>query len=434
MKRPRQTHATSVRKNGVNIGNVAVSRQSLPKRTSPLRVAVVGGGLAGCCAALELALAGCKVTLYERQPELLSRAAVANEGKLHLGYVYAGDPGLATARRMVAGALSFQPLMRRLLGLDALDLNPSSAFIYAVHRESQIPPDQVGAYLQAVHRLIDEAAHERGSYFGVDLAAPPHVLGRGEIARHYDTGEIVAAFQTPEIAIDPLVLAPLIEKRVREEPAIERRTATEVTGFAETDGKLEVMTRDGGRHRFDRVVNAAWENRLALDATLGLHPPRQWFHRFKYGVRFRPLSPARTPCTTLVLGPFGDVVVYASGEVYMSWYPAGLATASEELVVPYRPTRPAVSEADRLVRGTVEGLCDIVPGLRAMKAADGAYAVRGGQIIAWGQTDIDDPGSGLHARSMIGVSAQGRYFSLDPGKLTTAPFFARRCAEAVLAS
>jgi glycerol-3-phosphate dehydrogenase len=53
------------------------------------RVGVLGGGLQGCCVALELASRGVPVTLIDENGELLTRTAVANEGKVHLGYMYA---------------------------------------------------------------------------------------------------------------------------------------------------------------------------------------------------------------------------------------------------------------------------------------------------------------------------------------------------------
>jgi hypothetical protein len=55
-------------------------------------------------------------------------------------------------------------------------------------------------------------------------------------------------------------------------------------------------------------------------------------------------------------------------------------------------------------------------------------------IVAWGETDIYDPGSELHRRYEIGVTSAGRYHSIDPGKLTMAPFFAEQCAQRIIAS
>jgi glycine/D-amino acid oxidase-like deaminating enzyme len=83
---------------------------------------VLGGGLQGCCAALALAERATTVTLFDKNDALLRRAAVANEGKIHLGYMYAGDPTLATAKTMMTGALSFAPLLERHLGRSSRSL------------------------------------------------------------------------------------------------------------------------------------------------------------------------------------------------------------------------------------------------------------------------------------------------------------------------
>lgn len=78
-------------------------------------VGVLGGGLQGCCVAVALAERGATVVLFDKNDSLLSRTAVANEGKIHLGYMYAGDPTLSTAKTMMTGALSFAPFLERYL-------------------------------------------------------------------------------------------------------------------------------------------------------------------------------------------------------------------------------------------------------------------------------------------------------------------------------
>src|SRR5262245_21825995 len=80
---------------------------------SVMLVGVLGGGLQGCCIALALAERKVRVTLFDKNDALLSRAAAANEGKIHLVYMYAGDPTLSTAKTMMAGALSFAPFLER---------------------------------------------------------------------------------------------------------------------------------------------------------------------------------------------------------------------------------------------------------------------------------------------------------------------------------
>ena len=51
-------------------------------------VAVVGGGIFGATAAVELARAGCRVDLFDRNPDLLRAASGINQFRLHRGYHY----------------------------------------------------------------------------------------------------------------------------------------------------------------------------------------------------------------------------------------------------------------------------------------------------------------------------------------------------------
>ena len=115
----------------------------------------------GCCCALALAARGAQVTIYDKNDRLLSRAAVANEGKIHLGYMYANDPSHSTARMMVRGALAFAPFLTRHLGVPAHALKVSQPAAYVVHRDSQVGLDQVRDYLAAVHALIKDAIATR---------------------------------------------------------------------------------------------------------------------------------------------------------------------------------------------------------------------------------------------------------------------------------
>src|ERR1700760_4899239 len=128
-----------------------------------MRVGILGGGLQGCCVALSLAERGIEVTLFDRNDELLSRAAVANEGKIHLGYMYANDTSHSTARMMVRGALAFAPFFSRHLGLPLNSMKVSRPAAYVVHRDSQRDAEQVSHYLASVHAIIREAGSGRAN-------------------------------------------------------------------------------------------------------------------------------------------------------------------------------------------------------------------------------------------------------------------------------
>ena len=84
----------------------------------------------------------------------------------------------------------------------------------------------------------------------------------------------------------------------------------------------------------------------------------------------------------------------------------------------------------RIVTESFAALGAIVPQLQSVRPQD--ITVRGGVIVAWGSTDIDDRVSELHRRHDIGVHSYGSYHSIDPGKLTMAPHFAEVCADRIL--
>ena len=64
-------------------------------------------------------------------------------------------------------------------------------------------------------------------------------------------------------------------------------------------------------------------------------------------------------------------------------------------------------------------------------AIDGSE-VNGGIIYALGATDVNDPGSGLHQRARVGPRSYGRYHSVDTGKYSLAPLFAKIVADRIM--
>ena len=366
-----------------------------------MRVGVLGGGMQGCCCAFALAERGANVVLFDRNTTLLSRAAVANEGKIHLGYMYANDPSYATARMMINGALAFAPFCARQLGVPAKSLGVSYPAAYAVHRDSQRSADQVAQYLAGVHALIVEAAEGRqDAYFGIDLQPEPRAWSAAERDAEFDGDIVVAAFDSPEVAVNPVALTEALRARVHADPRIEVRLSHDVISVEDIDHPVVVARDSGGisRHRFDHVVNALWDGRMAVDEKLGFRPERPWLHRLKYGVSFYLPEGARRPSsTTFVSGPLGEVVSYTDGLIYLTWYPTCLLGISRDVVPPDWPTYPDAPVQEVIKRGTLEAMSKFVLSLRDLSIEDLVdVRVKGGVIVAWGKTDIYDPGSELH--------------------------------------
>jgi hypothetical protein len=365
----------------------------------------------------------------------VSGDSLRNEGKIHLGYVYAADPSRRTTRMMVEGAMSFAPLLRRWLGAGLDEVPVSEPFHYLVHRDSLVGVDEVEDHFTACHALALDILDGAGAdYFGQDPTRAPERLGRAEAERWYDAGALGAAFRTSEVAIDPAALSVLLRDRVAAEPSITLRLDTEVRAVAPDVAGATVHAVRAGREtadHYDHVVNALWTGRLAVDRTAGVATGPPWLHRLRYNVRIPGRVPG-VPATTIVLGPFGDAVSYGDG-LYLSWYPVGRRAASSALTPPAWPDTLDEESSVRLRTAIGAGLGTAIRAVAELPPEVLAVGeIYGGVVFAHGEGDIDDPASGLHARHAIGPRSFGRYHSVDTGKLTTAPLFAHRLATSIL--
>jgi glycine/D-amino acid oxidase-like deaminating enzyme len=401
------------------------------------RVAVLGGGLQGACVALELASAGIDVDLYDQNAACLTQASSHNEGKIHLGYVYANDPTLRTARTMVKGGISFSCLMRRWLGSEIDKIPVSPPVHYVVHTESLLAIAEVENHLRASHHIaVEESSGLPLDYFGSDYRQPPSRISSVELESLFDSRSVTAAFRTPEIAIDAEIFADKVRARLSADSKIRCLLHAHVHGVSQNAGQLTVnfeISGSSASERYHHVVNTLGDGRLAIDQTAGLEPERPWLFRVKHYLRLRaPALTSTVPSTTIVLGPFGDIVAYADGGFYLSWYPAAMRGTSSALSPPAWPLVLDDAAALEMRRTILAGLSRIVPAVAGLTPdAVESWEVKGGIIFAWGKTDIDDPASGLHERHAIGPKSRGCYHSINTGKLTMAPLFGKLVADRI---
>jgi glycine/D-amino acid oxidase-like deaminating enzyme len=397
-----------------------------------LRVAVLGAGIQGTCAALALAGRGLHVDLIDQAAQPITQASRWNEGKIHLGFVYAKDKSGQTTDTMVRGALTFDTALQRLTGrwrpADLL----STPFHYVVHRASQLSVDAISAHFATIterYRALRALMGEK--YFGADSDFVWERLPDREMAAHYDPRSTLAAFRTIELSVNPAGVADMLRQAVSDQARVQFLGAHRIervdTG---PTGQMRIsIAGQGSLGPYDHVVNALWQDRMRIDASIGLRPHRRWLHRYKLAVHIAGASGPRLPSATIVLGEYGDIVDFGGGCYYLSWYPACKLGEWQDLQPP--PVELSDEIRSRVLDRTLGALAKIVPASAALDLSRAKVEIEGGYIFAWAKTDISDPMSELHSRSDIGIRSQGRFHSIDTGKYCMAPYFAEMLADRI---
>jgi glycine/D-amino acid oxidase-like deaminating enzyme len=400
------------------------------------RVAILGAGIMGTATALFLARRGVQVTLFDQASAPMAGASRWNEGKIHLGYLYAGDATLDTARLVIPGGLAFRPLVEELLGASIAPAIGAQTEVYAIHRASVVTPEAAAAYYEAVTGAVD-AAGPASAYLGGTAINRPRRLSTADLERLYDPAAIAAAFQVPERSVDTTWIADRLVEALAAEPRVTPRLGVRVTGVRSRrdhdrlDGPFDIATADDSDGPFDAVVNALWDGRLAVDATAGIAPPARWSHRYRLALFLALTEPVDIASTVVATGPFGDVKNYDGRRLYLSWYPDGLR--AEGLAVEPPPVPPLDAAGQRaLAAAIVQRLAAVVPAVSVLAPLAERGTIAGGWVYAAGQGSLSDPHATLHQRAGAGIRRRGRYLSVDTGKYSIAPWLARKVANALL--
>jgi len=399
------------------------------------RVAVLGGGILGICTALELARRGQAVVLVEGAEELMQGASRWNEGKIHLGYLYAADSALSTARRLIPGGLAFARLVERHIGRSIENFATDGDDVCLVHRRSVVDVSAFTAYATCLAQLVRElASGSSGSYLSDVSRGTVHRLSDSELADITSSDDVVAGFGVSECSVSTVPIADLLVEAVRAEPRIDVRTGTWVHSVRRRDdGRLDIAARSSSGQDlgpFDVVVNALWEGRLAVDETLGILPSAPWTHRFRAAL-FGCDEHSRMCSAVLCTGPFGDVKRYRDGRMYLSWYPAGLLAEGHDVEPPRADATLTQERRAQIQAGVFDALGDFFPGIDGLRG-NPSLEVQGGWVYALGQGSLASRTSTLHRRDLFATTVDRGYTSVDTAKYSIAPWLADQVASLIV--
>lgn len=403
---------------------------------------IIGAGLAGCGVALELAKRGKSVMLLEQDSQPMNRASLRNEGKIHLGLIYAADPSGITGKLQLKGALNFSSILRSWLGDEVEKIEVSTPFVYLVANDSLISPQELEFHYQNLEieylKLIEQNSNL--NYLGMKPSWLARQIPRDHIRNNFNLGKFKAAFATNERAINTDDLAKLVRNAVTSNDKINFIPHAKVVDLIDYENDFKVVFEFEGSSKYmeiaaQTIFNATWEQRLHLDRFVGLENPKNWLHRLKYRVLIDlPLEYSNFPSATIVLGAYGDVVI-RKNSAYLSWYPTGMKGWSNDLAPPsewnlvcnnYLADAHSLEVGQKIIQQTL----DWYPSLSLLD--NQAFKVDAGAIFAYGVSDVNQMQSELHDRSKIGIRRKNNFISIDPGKLTTAPMFAVEAVNTAL--
>jgi hypothetical protein len=154
------------------------------------KIIVVGGGIFGCTAALELAKNGYDVTLCEMKKQLIEGASLMNQLRLHRGYHYPRSDDTVT--QCLESEYKYQSYFR-----PSIDTSVKHYYAIANH-DSQVAPEAYEDFMRG-HGL---------DFKRVDNDAVGNVLNMDKIAQIYEV---------KEYSYDPHILREYLNKRLKQE-------------------------------------------------------------------------------------------------------------------------------------------------------------------------------------------------------------------------
>lgn len=389
----------------------------------------------GVCLALEMAHRKIQVDLYDRESQCVTQAAQRNEGKIHLGFVYGADCSGQTSHRMIDGAFSFYPLLRRWIGPALDSVLISTPFLYAVTHDSLLSVETCDQHFANIERKF--LAYDQINYLG---KTPPKMtkLSEKEWRQTFNPEKIQAAYKTSERAIDVRAVAKLLQKAVDSSSKITFFPDSTIQHIASKHNCWQINYTTPSQSQtkeYDIVINALWDGRIEIDHQVGLFEKPPWSYRLKYAIFIHSTEPISLPSATIIQGPYGDLVNFGQGQYYLSWYPQCMQGFAKNTTSP-PPWESNLSKpkAKQLILETVNHLAEYIPLVAQInRQTMREFSVLGGIIYAGGDTDVNDPKSGLHKRYELDIKKNQTYYSINPGKYSLCPSFAYQAADQICA-
>jgi glycosyltransferase involved in cell wall biosynthesis len=389
---------------------------------------VMGGGIQGCCVALNLKKQGYSVCIIDKNSDLMQGASANNEGKIHLGFVYANDKTFKTAKKMLTDALNFSNNVEQLLE-EKIDWEKikSKKFLYLVPKTSLLNEQYLDSFLKELEKVYIEMINsdKNLNYLG---KRDTKIFKKINIPENYNKEYFECCYETEEYAVCQNTLNKKILNKILEQH-IDIICNTNIEMINKKHCYYEIITNKTNIYS-RRVVNCLWENKTKFDNFIFEEKKYDTNYRYKCGIISNQIEELKKCYSvTIVNGPFGDFVnfdVIENKYMYFSWYPFSMKGFE------CSDSSPKDWSVDTLIKSTNDFIDDhqkIFSFLFGIHFNFVDPKIIGGIIVGKGNIDISEKTSELHMRNDVRLEKCDGYVSISTGKYTSAPYNALQKIE-----
>jgi hypothetical protein len=224
---------------------------------------IIGGGIAGCATALELAENGMQVTLFESTDQLMSQTSDASSSCFGAGFYYSDKNAATKSLEICINLLKY---LKEKTGktFQIQDNSITNRIHYVITKNCIISQKQI----------LETFEHLKMHYAKL-IMQDPHNAVLGPVDMFYtivdkskfidilDTSNILMVVDTCDTLFDWPMLKKYLTSCLLSHPNITICFNTEVKAIQKLSGadkKTSVIAENGKNYQFDYIVNAAWKN------------------------------------------------------------------------------------------------------------------------------------------------------------------------------
>ncbi len=256
------------------------------------RIAIIGGGVAGCATALELAKYGHEVVVLEQNKDILSGTSAKTPGRMGLGYHYYD---LETAIFYMEQTIAF---MKRYPDCFLGDEIKESYLLhgrYFIVKDSLIAPkDLIATHDKILSRFKDMCLSDKSNNI-FNTVFLHRDLDLQEYKNDVNTKIITLAIETKERLLDWQKFGRYLRQELADYQSIKIKVNFKVSDLSYGNNGSFILSDGLRSQEVDYVVNCAWQNIEFLNEKFGIRSDFEGDAKLPMTLRLKLLAEVELP-------------------------------------------------------------------------------------------------------------------------------------------